>query len=212
MSSLIKSDRDRRALILLASALALFGAYRFVIAPMTQRYGEMREEVASQRDLLAAELGLLANAKGYEPLYGHADSTFRSLAPRLFTGKDNELATIELGQYVDRIAQSSSVYVAGSDTRPGVTREDGLRRLEITVNAESDLEGVLKFLDRLESGLRLVQVTSLDIRPGTSVAGVAQNQSVLQLTATIVGFGVDTAVVRGLVAPPAADPRRRTER
>jgi hypothetical protein len=209
MSSMISSSRDRRALVMLIGALAFFAAYRFVLNPMFGRYGEVREEVASQRELLASELGLLQTASNYPELYGQADSTLRSVQPRLFTMQDDELATIALQQYVGQQAHSSSVYLATTVTRPAVSREDGLKRLQIDIKAEGDLEGILKLLDRLEEGPRLVQIASLDIRPGTSEAGVAQNDNVLLFNASIIGFGIDTAVVQGNAPPPPPATTRR---
>jgi hypothetical protein len=193
----------------MVAALAVFASWRYVLSPTISRHAELKEEVASQRDLLSTELALLENQDQFTGLYALADSSLRSVTPRLFTIQDNELATIALGQYVESVARSSSVLITQNTTRPALQRDDGLRGLQIDIRGESDLEGILKMLDRLESGVKIVQVTTMNMRPGQSESGIDSNEDVLTFDASIVGFGVDTAVVRGDASPPPPPTTRR---
>jgi hypothetical protein len=199
------SQRDLRALVFLVVAAAAAFSWR----PLSAAYSDLRDDIAMNRQALATELSLFDHATRYPELFTQADSNLRSVMPRLFLEQDDVLATVALQQHVGNVARNSSVLVTQSRHQPAVTLRSGLRALTIEVQAESDLEGLLKFLDRLESGAKVLQVRSLDLRTGTSESGIASNQDVLKITATVGGFGIDTAVVRGHVSPPAANPRDR---
>jgi hypothetical protein len=67
----------------------------------------------------------------------------------------------------------------------------GLRALQVEIRAESDLEGVLTFLQALERGERLVRVERLSItRPESDVEEEEGAAEALRLTATVRGFAL----------------------
>ena len=192
------SQRDARAFILLLTAVAAFLVWR----PLSAEYGKLREGIQTGRMALAAELSLLEHASKYPDLYQQADSNFRTVMPRVFLEQDNDLATVELQQYVDGVARRSSVLVTQSRNQTATRFANGLRGLQVEIAAESDLEGILKFLNGLETGPRLIQIRSLDLRPGSSESGIESNEKAIKVSANIFGFAIDTAVARGHVQPP----------
>jgi hypothetical protein len=131
-----------------------------------------------------------------------ADSGLRSVIPRLFLEQDPTLATVALQQHVDNVARISSVLRMQQRYQPAQLFSNGLRALRVEIQAESDLEGILEMLDRLETGNRLIHVTSLELRPGSSESGIASNEKAIKLTANITGVGIDTSIVRGHTRPP----------
>jgi hypothetical protein len=205
MSRISMSPRDVRALVLLIVAAVAAFAWR----PLSAAYTELRDGIASNRQALAIELDLLENATRYPDLYATADSNLRSVMPRLFLEQDDVLATVALQQFVDNVARNSSVLITHARNQPATRLRNGIRELQIEIQAESDLEGILKFLDRLEAGMRVIQVRSLDLRPGNSESGIPSNENAIKIVATLTGFGIDTAVVRGHVPPPTTASRAR---
>lgn len=188
-------DRDRRALrigVLLAVPLLVINlAVRPYLAALT----ELRERVASRRELLARELALVARAGSYPRELGRTQTALGALAPRLFIGADEIARTGALVYYVGERATRNRVLMQRVETRPSEPTADSLLALRIDVQGMSDLEGILGLLHALESGEKLVRIERLAIttagRLGTAAGTPAEE--VLSFNATITGFAGGSA-------------------
>jgi hypothetical protein len=184
------NSRDRRAL-LLGSIVLLPVLWIYGVSPYLNTLAESREQVRVQRDLLSRELALLTAVDEYPALYRTADSTFRALEPALFQDADPMMATFELSAYIGRQARMNEVLLQEAEPRAATVAGNGVRSLQVEIRAESDLEGLLRFLQSLESGSKLVRIDGLSITAGgTSGFG---DQQVLTLAASIKGFSLTIA-------------------
>jgi hypothetical protein len=209
MSLLPSNTRDRRMMIVLIAALAVAVGYRFGLSRVVTGYSAMREEVVSKRKLLSHELGLLEHVDAFPAIYARADSILREAEVRLFAEQDALMATEALYQYVREVARRSSVLLTDARNDPATTAPNGLKTLQLYFKVESDFQGITKWLDLLESGPKVIKVTELTVKPATSSSESSNVKEVLSVTGFVHGFGVDTAIVRGLVAPPAPAARTR---
>ena len=197
------TGRDRRAIML--GLWVLVPALLFVASrPYRAALADTREQLATQRDLLSRELALLADLERYPSAYRTADSALRSATPRLFEEKDDVLATARLASYLAGQALASRLLFQEADPRPAQRSRDGLRTLEVDIRAEGDTEGVLRFLQSLERGPKLITIQQLRITRGERVQEKGSAPvTVLSITATVNGFALPEAVA-GRASPVAA--------
>ena len=201
------SDRDRRALRL--GLLVLVPALLWVwgVRPYRAALGDARDRLAVQRAALARERALLAGGGGAVELRLAADSAADAARPRLFVARDDLLGSAQLAAYLARAARASDVLLQEADTRPAAVAPSGLRTLQVEIRAESDLEGLLTFLQALEQGERLVRVERLSIaRPGGADADEGAVE-VLTLSATVLGYALAPAGGAPDDGAPAEVPR-----
>jgi hypothetical protein len=208
------SASDRRALFRGIAVLLPALAYIWGVKPLRASLDETRQQVFEQRQLLANEMAAVAAAKRNPAAQRIADSAMRAMTPRLFEGRDDAMATAELLSHLNDVAQRSNVLLVSASTRP-TTVTNGVRALRVEVRAESDLTGVLAFLQSLEGGEKLLRVDRLDVSRSLAAAEV-KGLEPLAITAAIVGYAIPdpsaaaAAPARGPGRGPAAPaPQRR---
>jgi hypothetical protein len=196
MRALTASERRTITIGLIAVVPSLL--WIFGVRPYREALAEAREEVTTQRDLLARELALLEDAERYPMAYRSADSALLRVAPRLFDESDDVLATARLTSYVAGQALASRVLLQEAEARPAQRSRDGVRRLQVQISAESDTEGMLRFLNALERGGKLIVVDKIALnREERSQMKGKPPVAVLSLTATVSGFALaDSGLVR----------------
>ena len=183
------SARDRRAI--LVGALIVLPALFFVwgVRPFLSSLDDARDLLAAERGALARERAAVLAAERNPELQRLADSLVRAVSPRLFAGQDDVIATAELVSHLGVIAEQSDVWLQTASTRPALIGASGVRTLQVELRAESDLRGVLAFLQALERGAKLVRVERLDVSvaPGTFTDDGVEPVSV---SATVVGYAL----------------------
>ena len=188
------APRERRTIIvgLLVVVPALLWIYG--IRPYREALVDGRAEVATQRELLARELALLEDAERYPAAYRTADSALLRAAPRLFDETDDVLATARLTSYVAGQALGSRVLLQEAEAQSTQRSREGIRRLQVEIRAESDTEGILRFLNALERGAKLIVVDRIALvrEERTQMKGKPP-VAVLVLTATMSGFALGDA-------------------
>ena len=188
------TGRDRRAILV---GLCIVVPALLVVAsrPYRATLADTREQLATQRDLLARELALLEDLERYPTAYRTADSAMARIAPRLFDEPDDVLATARLTSYVASHALTSHVLFQEAESRPAKRTKDGIRALQIEVRAEGDTEGMLRFLQALERGPKLVTVEQIALTRAERVQEKDRPPiSVLSLMARINGFALPDSV------------------
>lgn len=184
------TGRERRTIIL--GLWVVIPALVFMAArPFHAALGEARAELGTQRDLLARELALLQDLERYPAAFRTADSALQRVAPRLFEESDDVLATSRLTSYIAGQALTSHVLFQEAESRPTQRTRDGVRILQIEIRAEGDTEGMLRFLQSLERGPRLVTVQQVAITRAERVQEKGRAPiTVLSLVATVNGFAL----------------------
>lgn len=198
MSLSTMNSRDRRALMLGLMILGPALAYIWGVKPMLASFSRTRDQIFEQRQLLAQEKAAVAAARQNPDLKRVADSAMNAMSPRLFEGRDDVMASAELVSHINDVAQESSVLLQSAATRPTEV-VNGIRTLRVEIRGESDLRGVLTFLQNVETGSKLLRVDRLDVSrsmAATEVEGVEP----LAVAATIIGFAIPDSTA---VLPPA---------
>ncbi len=186
------SPRDRRALtigalVLLPSLFAIWG-----VKPLLATLSESRDLLSAERAALSRERAAVNAAQRNPGMQQLADSLMRAMSPRLFAGRDDVMATAELVSHLGAVAAAHDVWLQNATTRPAEVGDAGVRTLHVALRAESDLEGVLRFLQALELGEKLLRVERLDI----SVAAgsfVEDGVEPVSISASIMGYAIPQA-------------------
>ena len=197
------SPRDRRALWLGAGVLAPALFFIWGVRPYRASLDDTRQRLAAEREVLVHERAAVNAARRNPELQHVADSAMHAAAPRLFAGRDDVMASAELASYLGEVARSTHVWLQDAATRPAVLSPSGVRTLRVEIRAESDLQGVLLFLQALENGAKLVRVERLDVsrQPSRSDESSAET---LALSATVSGFAIPPEPLPGVASPTGA--------
>ncbi|HEX6369722.1 MAG TPA: type II secretion system protein GspM [Longimicrobium sp.] len=191
------SPRDRRALTLGGAVLVPALLFALVVRPLAGGVDETRERVREQRELLARERGLVAQAAEYPSRLRRAEAALRAEGPRLFRGIDGLAAASALEEYVSDAADRNRVSVRQSESRDGEPVGEGITALQVDLQGEGDLRGILSLLRALDAGTRLVRVEQLAIQ-----ARGAGEDAPLSFSLTAVGYAMS---VEDVDDSPAAD-------
>jgi hypothetical protein len=183
------SSRDRRAILLGAIVLLPPLAYIWGVRPFRNALTDAREQLRTERETLARERAAVAMARRNPQLQHVADSAMRQMSPRLFAGRDDVMASAELASYIGDVARQTRVFLQDASTRPAGPSTAGVRTLRVELRGESDLQGILLFLQALERGGKLVRVDRLDI--SQSPRSDDENMETLAIAATVSGFAIE---------------------
>jgi hypothetical protein len=181
--------RDRRALLLGAAVLLPAFLYIWGVKPFRAALADTRDRIASEREVLARERAAVLAAQRNPERQLAADSAMRATMPRLFTGRDDVMASAELVSYLGDAARKSHVWLQDAGTRPASAAAGGVRALHVEIRGESDLQGILTFLQELERGEKFVTVERIDLSRSGRV-GKQDEAETIELAASIVGFSV----------------------
>jgi hypothetical protein len=184
-------NRDRRALLLALTLLTPTLGFSLVGRPVAVSLTETYRQVATQRELLSRELGLLAGAGQFAPAFDHADTVLRERAPRLFGGDDEVMLTARLASYVGDQARLSRVLLHQSEAGAAVEIREGVIALQLDLRGIGDLEAILDLLRRFETGSKLVRVERLAIERSERLwTGGAEPGEALAIAASLRGFAL----------------------
>jgi hypothetical protein len=196
------SAKDRRAIII--GAVILLPALFFIwgVRPYRAALTEARDELETARIALSREKAAVGVTGANPQAQRSADSALMMTAPRLFEGRDDAIASAQLGG----VARRSRVLMQDANTRPSTTSPEGVRTLRVEVRAETDVQGVATFLHNLEAGNKLVRVDRLEI---SRVAGLEDKNGfeTLSIAATISGFAFAATPTAAPSASPNGGPR-----
>jgi hypothetical protein len=181
------SARDRRALALGAWIAVPALLVALVLRPALAQLSDLRDTLAAERLLLARERAALAEARA-QRLDTERE---RPVAERLFSGRDDVIATAALASYVGDLAEAQDVWVQSATTLDADRDASGVRQLRVSMRAEGDVTGVVRLLDALERGRFLVRVDNLEIAV-TPAERSGDGSEPLVVRATLTGFAAPT--------------------
>jgi hypothetical protein len=126
--------------------------------------------------------------------------------PRMFAGRDDAIASSQLASYLGGVARRSRVLMQDANTRPAMMSDEGIRTLRVEIRAESDIQGIVTFLQNLEAGQKLVRVDRLEV---SRVPGLEDKHGyeTLNIAATVSGFAFAAQA-----GDTASKPRQPTSR
>lgn len=208
MSRVSLAPRERRVIMWGALVLLPVALIRLGVMPYRAALAEARDNLSVERDALSRERGAVLTAQRNPALQQMTDSVRGMMEPRLFEGTDDVMASSELAAYVGDLARGHHVWVQDAATRTATSTTPGVRTLHVEIRGESDLRGIMNFLDAIERGDKLVRVERLDISRGLSGPGNEQAETLI-IAATVAGYAMgDLSTKPSRVAPAPAGVKR----
>jgi hypothetical protein len=182
------ASRDRRALRigLLLGVPAL--VYALAIKPYVASVHTAKDLVQTQRELLARERALVADAPNMPRRIAAARAAVGMERTRLYPQPDAIAATGALSREVTAAFEDAGISLQHMETHDVVLRPDGLRELTVDVRAEGDFEGILDALTALETSERLIRVSRVGIERGPVTPASSAGPEGLAIVATIHGY------------------------
>jgi len=167
------SDRDRRALligaVLIVPALLWYAAVR----PYMAALAEARAAYETEYALWQREVALLAAAPELPARLDSATAVARTANDRLVRAANEALAENEVIRYLSLIASTNRVLLQearGTDAANGDAAGE-LRPVRLALRGESDLRGIMMFLNSVEQSPLLLRVGGLSIEPAPPSGG-----------------------------------------
>lgn len=188
------ADRDRRAVLLGLAVLVPVLLYITAVRPYRAALADLRERAAAEHALLQREEALIAGANaapaGIAGVHARADNA----AMRLVHAPNVPLAEAEVTGMLETLATLSRVLlIEMRGVEPPRARADdddvvSIRPLRLAVRGESDLEGVLLFLQRIETNPLLLRVVELSVAPVRQAGGAGAANGVVQFGITVEAY------------------------
>lgn len=139
------------ALLVGAGFLLVFGLY----LPIRTALGDSAEEVAALESQLARFRERLTEDR--------LRVTTRVADAALIEAPAPALAAAEIQRMIDRIAAGAGADVTGFRVEADIA-EDGMTKIPVTLDLETDMPGLLQLLHRIEGATPYLFVRSLEIR------------------------------------------------
>jgi hypothetical protein len=162
------APRDRRAILIGLCILLPAAMYVLGVRPYRAAFAEVRDLVSVEQDLLSRERELLASAETLPTEMESAREAADHFGDRLVRASSQVLAEGVLSGFLESSAARSRVLleeIRGGELGRGEEPPPGLSVLRLHLRGESDLEGVLTFLDEIEKNQLLLRVRGLALEP-----------------------------------------------
>lgn len=156
-------EREKKVLMWGAIIALPILLYSFGVKPFRARLDDRREQLTFEQTSLIREQSAIEAAKRNPALQQTADSLMKQTTSRLFSGADDVMASAELGSYLGEVAGENHVLLTSATTGAAGKLKSNVRTLSENIVGETDLQGLLEFLQALERGPKLVRITRLDI-------------------------------------------------
>jgi hypothetical protein len=204
------SNRDRRAILLGLAVLAPAFLWIAAVRPYRETLAETRAVLDTERALLAREEALLAAAPMLPAALATAEEAVARAELRLVRAPNAPLGEAEVTSYLQDMAGLSRVLLQemrGLEPDPDAAPPEDVAAFRLAVRGESDLQGVMTFLHRVEESpllLRIVEVSMEPVieRPRTSRRRNDDDDDENQSNEPIVTGVVEFALVVEAYTPP----------
>lgn len=163
------SSRDRRALTIGACIVIPGLMIPWVIKPYLNALADVHSQTDDAREQLARERRAIAQLPKLPVAQTRAAQQLDSEVPRLFQANDVLVANGDFAEYVASAAQSAGIRLSQSETRPVRPVSGGVQALGLEIRAEGDLDGLLHFLNQLETGGKLIRLETVSLSGGGQV-------------------------------------------
>jgi hypothetical protein len=162
------TPRDRRAILVGLAVLVPVAAYVFGVKPFRAALGDVRDRVEAEQNLLSRELSLVQAAPSLPGEIQRAEADAAVFEAQLVQAESGELAESHLTGFLESSASRSRVLleeIRSGELGRGEEPPPGLVVVRLHLRGESDLEGVLTFLDEIEKSPFLLRIGGLALEP-----------------------------------------------
>ncbi|HEV8615305.1 MAG TPA: type II secretion system protein GspM [Methylomirabilota bacterium] len=176
------SRRERTIVIVGVIALAVVGAWEFVVAPLIDSSRSAADLVPGREQVLARRQDLIARKAAIATELEAANARLEKLNERLLTAAAPAVAASELQKLAKDMASQASTEIRSERIMPPVERGE-LLEIPVEIAVSGEIRQLVDLLARLEAAPKLLTVQDLRVR----VVNVTQPKELLA-TLTVSGF------------------------
>lgn len=197
-------SREKRVILAGIVVLGMGLLTRTLALPYLERIREAEALLASERERLAEERALVRGAGTYRAAFDSLGARWLWMLPRVMRGGSPIAVQAALSRQVDEAARGALVQLSRVELLPARAAGTGLAAMSLRLEGESDFEGFLSLLARLEAGPTAFHIDELEVRgrEQPSIEGIAGGSpiTVVSFRFTVTGFAL-----RGRGAAPGRD-------
>jgi hypothetical protein len=160
-------ESERRTVMIGAFIALPILIFTYGVKPMWASITDKRDQLELERTTLVRERAAIAAAQKNPQLQQIADSLMKTARDRLFSGSDDVMASAELGSYIGEVASQNHFLLTSATTGAVSKTKSVVRTLSEDIRGESDLQGILEFVQALERGSKLVRISKIDLSRAT---------------------------------------------
>jgi hypothetical protein len=191
-------ERDRRALLGLCAAAAIYVLVTQAVFPAFDALKEASETVSSKEDELMKYRRALLRKGRYTQLIEQAVKSVADSESRLISGSNASLASVELQTIVEEAAQKVGVPLGQRNMSAARRKDDFYNEIAMTLGFECTLNQLTTFLSEIRSSPKFITVRNAQVTPVQPVHEVPAN---IDLKKTV---RVNLTLVAILSSPPVA--------
>jgi hypothetical protein len=162
------NPRDRRAILIGLGILIPAAGYVLAWKPYRASLDDVRDRVVAEQELLYRELEVMETSGSLSQEIQQARAEADGHEEKLVRAASGVLAEAELTDFLESSASRSRVLleeIRGGELGRGEEPPPGLSVVRLHLRGESDLEGVLTFLNEIEKSHLLVRIRGLALEP-----------------------------------------------
>ncbi len=181
-------DRDRRSLLGLGVALALYFTLSQIILPQFDRLIESGEVVAERENQLRRYRRGLVEKESYGEWIAAARQRMGELDQWLIRAESEALASVELQSLIEATSQDAGIVLEQRNIGGTQRLDEYFSETRMTLAFEATPEQFVEFLTDLRSNPKALTVRSVDVRPEALVHEVPSRGELtktLQVTLTV---------------------------
>lgn len=165
------APRDRRAILMGLAVLLPAVVYVLGVKPFRAALEDVRDRAAAERQLLAREMALLSAGPELPGALRRAEAEAAEFEGRMVRAPSRVVAEAELSDSLESTAFRCRVLleeIRGGELGRGEEPPPGLSVVRLHLRGESDLQGVLTFLDEIEKSRLFLRVRGMALEPEVS--------------------------------------------
>jgi hypothetical protein len=158
-------NRDKRAVLVLAAAVALYALMSWVILPAYDSLGGAQTEAVEKERLLQKYRQVASRKGNYDALLGQVAKLKDQAGARLIRAANPSLAAVELQALVEETARKLNIVLIQRNVPSPAPSAAPLREMTMTLAFEATPQQMVAFLSELRSLPRFVRVVALTVNP-----------------------------------------------
>ena len=176
------SKRDKKLIIAGAVAVAIFCFFKFGLFPVYDTFVERRKDIEQKEKTQEKYLKFIKEQADFQKSGKDRGKDEVLMQQSLLKGETASLAAADIQKIVDEIAKESKVDMQSVKVLDSETKDDFVV-IPVQISFSSDLTRLVKFLQRIETGKKLLTIPELKIR----VKNELKPQDV-SVTLTVAGY------------------------
>ena len=158
-------EKDRRAILLLIAASALYGIVSFVALPAFDRLKDASTGVGDKEQQLKKYRRAVIRKGHYTDLLQQARKTVMEAESRLIPGDNPTLASVQLQTIVEDAAKKVGIDLPQRNVTPARKKDDAFNEITMSLVLEATPAQILGFLAEIRNAPKFVVVRNVQIAP-----------------------------------------------